>query len=668
MSSAPRCPRLGTCIFLIASILLAVSCGRDRGPLAFSSTIAGLEKEFGEPFGLAVRDGRIYVSDGERNEIRVIEGGKTQVFASGLNTPSAIAFESGGQLVVADTGSHTIIVLDSDGRSVQNIIGTTDSAGYADGDIRSALFRAPTGLAVDDDNRIFVADTYNDRIRVIENGSVRTIAGAEPGFADGTGERALFHTPNGIAVWNDKLLVADTGNRRIRVVEPDGAVWTLAGDGHADIRDGLLLSASFYQPTGIAVTTGGEIFVTDGNAIRKIAGSPVPTVTTISGEPRGFRDGRLLTARFSRPSLLALIEDSLVIADSDNRVVRMITTDKGAEATSEQIEAIRDTPEDLRNAQPPRWPYDPAEGPREIAGTFGELRGAVKPGATGMRFHNGLDIAGAYGETARFIRTEKVLRPRAAENFNTLRELVRMPTLGYIHIRLGRDQTNKPFDDARFVFARDSTGKLADVRIPRGSLFNAGEAIGTLNAMNHVHLVAGRSGSEMNAIDALAFPGIADAYAPTIEKAWLTDTGWDALETKGGTGRIQLTGKVRVLMRSFDRMDGNSERRRLGLYRVGYQILNSDGTPASDMNWTMTLDRLPDDRAVRFVYADGSISGATGETVFNYIVSNRVDHNAYREDFLDTSALAAGSYVIRAVAADYFGNTSYSDIPVEVLR
>src|SRR5690606_12035630 len=106
-------------------------------------------------------------------------------------------------------------------------------------------------------------------------------------------------------------------------------------------------------------------------------------------------------------------------------------------------------------------------------------------------FHNGLDIAGGYGETARFVRDEKVLLPTAAENFGTLRELLRMPTLGYIHIRLGRDANGVRFDGVRFQFRSDAAGKLSGVRIPRGNKFRAGEAIGTLNPMNHVHLIAG---------------------------------------------------------------------------------------------------------------------------------------------------------------------------------
>ena len=63
--------------------------------------------------------------------------------------------------------------------------------------------------------------------------------------------------------------------------------------------------------------------------------------------------------------------------------------------------------------------------------------------------HNGLDIAGAYGETARFVRDEKVLRLIAAENFGTVRQLIRMPTLGYIHIRLGANVESVPFGDGR---------------------------------------------------------------------------------------------------------------------------------------------------------------------------------------------------------------------------
>ncbi len=179
---------------------------------------------------------------------------------------------------------------------------------------------------------------------------------------------------------------------------------------------------------------------------------------------------------------------------------------------------MSDTAEQFRNAAPGRWPFDPADRPRDIAGTLGEVRGEVASEAEHLWFHNGLDIAGAYGETARFIRDEKVLRPIAAENFGTLRELLRMPTLGYIHLRLGRDASSQPFRDARFQFQRDDGGGIVGVRVPRGTKFKAGEPIGTLNSMNHVHLIAGRSGSELNALDALDLPGVSDSRPPVIEE------------------------------------------------------------------------------------------------------------------------------------------------------
>ena len=357
---------------------------------------------------------------------------------------------------------------------------------------------------------------------------------------------------------------------------------------------------------------------------------------------------------------------NLIVADSENRLVRLISSDNnGTVTTPEQVAMLRDTPENFRTLQPPRWPYDPPTAKRDIAGTLGEIRGDVKPGNDDIHFHNGLDIAGAYGETARFVREEKVLRPVAAENFGTLRELLRMPTMGYIHIRLGRNAAGSVNDDPRFIFSKDASGKFDGVRVPRGAKFKAGEPIGTLNAMNHVHLIAGRSGAEMNALDALILPGIADTRPPVIEKVTVVDKDWQQIDTGK---RITLNGPTRIIVRTYDQVDGNSDRRRLGVYKVGYQLLRSDGLPFSDEQWTIKFDRLPSSKTLRLVYADGSQSGATGETIFNYIVTNRVDGNDFKEDFFDASALANGSYILRVFAADYFGNTAHLDTDFEVSK
>ncbi len=657
---------------LIGLVLLFSSCWKNESkllPFAKVTTLAGINKEFGEPFGLAMKGGVLYVSDGEQGKIwRVAKDEKLEVVTDKLDTPSAIAFDKNGDLIVADSGTHTIKKVKIGGGEIELIAGVERQKGFADGDAKDALFNAPIGVAVLED-KIFVADTYNDKIRVIENGKVSTLAGSEQGFADGESNQAKFDTPCGLIVWHDgKILIADAGNRRLRVVEADGKTWTLAGNGARDSVDALLSESSFVQPTAITIDDIGVIYIADGNSIRAIGRRFFPFVETISDTKRGFSDGNLRQSKFNRPSGLVVDENgNLFVADAENQVIRTFTgAEIGKEITKPEIESLRFSPEAFRQLSQPRWTYHPPERRREIAGNMGEIRGEIKDENSSVRFHNGLDIAGDYGETTRFIRTEKVLEPLAVQNFDTLRELIRMPTLGYIHIRLGREKDGKYFDDKRFQFAVDDNRKLMKgLRVPRGTKFEAGEAIGTLNAMNHVHLIAGRSGAEMNALDALVLPNIADTVAPKIEKVLLFDENWREIETENFKMRIKLGGKMRIVVRAFDQMDDSSERRKLSVYQLGYQILK-DEMPIIDKKSAISFARLPDANAVKFVYARGSKSGATGETIFDYIASNEVNGDFYKEDFFDTGKLESGNYVLRVFAADFFGNQTSQDIEISV--
>jgi DNA-binding beta-propeller fold protein YncE len=641
----------------------------EPGPAVFTTvrTLAGAGREFGEPFAIAVKGNEIYISDGEAGKIwKFLPGDGLSVFAYGLDTPSGIAFDKNGDLIVADPGSHTVKRIDPKG-NISLVAGIENRSGFADGDTAAAMFNAPIGVTVSEDGKIYVADTYNDRIRVIEGGKVSTLAGREKGFAEGRDAR--FDTPCALTVWKEGLLlVADTGNRRIRVVETDGQVWTLAGSGEADLKDGLLPSAALVDPTAIALSKAGEIFIADGNAVRMIGLRTFPYLETISSGDGGLADGVAQRSRFNHPTGLAFdASGDLLAADSENQLIRVFSNrGTGSEITPEEKLKLRYTPEEFKALQPPRWPYDPPARPRDIAGTLGELRGEVTGGDDSLRFHNGLDIAGSYGETARFIRDEKVLWPVAADNFESLRELIRMPTIGYIHIRIGRSPSGEPFPDGRFQFQRDNNGRLSGLRVPRGTKFRAGEPIGTLNAMNHVHLVAGRSGAEMNAIDALVLPGAADSRAPVIDKVSVFDENWREIETATPASRIKLVGKIRIVARAFDQMDGNNERRRLGIYRAGYQIMKPGGAPVTDIHWTIGFDRMPAAAAAKFAYAKGSKSGATGETIFNYIVSNTVSGDTFHEDFFDAGKLEQGIYFLRVFISDYFGNTTTKDINFEV--
>lgn len=172
----------------------------------------------------------------------------------------------------------------------------------------------------------------------------------------------------------------------------------------------------------------------------------------------------------------------------------------------------------------------------------------------------------------------------------------------------------------------------------------------------------------MNALAALELPGVSDKIAPVIESVEFTDENLKTFETEPGGKRITIAGKTRIVAKAYDRMDGNAERRRLGIFRVGYQLIGADGSAVGDIQWTIRFDRLPSGEAVGSVYDRGSRSGATGATIFRYIVTNRVADDVVEPGALDTTAISPGNYTIRVFAADFFGNIATRDQEVAVAR
>jgi streptogramin lyase len=203
-----------------------------------------------------------------------------------------------------------------------------DSTGSA------ARFQGPCGIAVDRAGDLYVADYFNFTIRkVTRHGVVTTLAGCagECGSVDGTGTAARFEGPWGIAVDRaGNLYVADRDDHTLRKVTSSGTVTTLAGSaGESGNADGKGSLARFNSPTGVAVDSAGNVFVSDWSnyTIRKV--TPEGVVTTLAGlvGEHGSADGTGSTARFYCPKGVAVEKDGNVyVADEGNSILRKVTS------------------------------------------------------------------------------------------------------------------------------------------------------------------------------------------------------------------------------------------------------------------------------------------------------------------------------------------------------
>jgi sugar lactone lactonase YvrE len=203
--------------------------------------------------------------------------------------------------------------------------------GSADGTGTAASFNLPAGVAVDNGGNVYVADSDNNKIRKITPaGVVTTFAGSgAQGSADGTGTAASFNGPAGLAVDSGgNVYVADYANNKIRKITPLGAVTTLAGSGSIGSVDGAGTVASFYHPTGVAVDSIGNVYVADFNnqKIRKITSTG--TVTTFAGSGvQGSADGTGTAVSFDMPLGVAVDSSGNVyVADYGNKKIRKITS------------------------------------------------------------------------------------------------------------------------------------------------------------------------------------------------------------------------------------------------------------------------------------------------------------------------------------------------------
>ncbi|MGC8761078.1 MAG: SMP-30/gluconolactonase/LRE family protein [Bryobacteraceae bacterium] len=322
--------------------------GGDGGPAIYGS--------LSYPSALAIDPaGNLYVVEPFAQRIRKVsaDGKLTTLAGTGqfgfegdggpalkarFNGPDGIAADREGNVYVSDSYNHRIRRIDPDGR-ITTIAGTGDGGYGGDGGpATAAMLNYPGALAVDNAGNLFVADTLNQRVRRIDrSGIIETVVGNGSFGYPRNGELALeaaIPYVKGLAFDGaGNLYLSFPSDGRIRMVNRDGQMWTLAGDGSFGFNgDGMLpLATQLALPGGIAVDRMGSLYVADrlNDRVRKIV--PYRSVTTVAGRgAAGFAGdgGPAAEAKLSSPEALALGPDgTLHVSDRDNHRLRAILPD-----------------------------------------------------------------------------------------------------------------------------------------------------------------------------------------------------------------------------------------------------------------------------------------------------------------------------------------------------
>ncbi|MHB8519338.1 MAG: LamG-like jellyroll fold domain-containing protein [Limisphaerales bacterium] len=291
---------------------------------AIVSTYAGASGGFRDGFRTAAQ------FDGSITDLKFEAQGRIWLLESSVS----------GDLQRPDAGGQRIRIMDTNG-VVSTLTGGTN--GMVDGPLSQARFSIPNGLAFDSAGNAFIADQGNNRIRKIgTNGVVSTFAGSTAGYRDGFGINAQFNAPSGLAMdANDNLYVADWLNQKIRIITPQGAVSTFAGSYGAPVdialgRDGTLFIADSQNgqihridtngvvsvfasglpvPEHLSLDSQGNVYVSTANQTLEKFGAD-GTLKWSVGAGAGYRDGLATTAQFVQlVRALALPDGSLLAGD-----------------------------------------------------------------------------------------------------------------------------------------------------------------------------------------------------------------------------------------------------------------------------------------------------------------------------------------------------------------
>jgi uncharacterized protein (TIGR03437 family) len=308
-----------------------------------------LAAQLSNPVGVAVDGGgNVYFAERDANLIRRISatGAISAIPIDGLNGPMGMLFDPAGNLYIADTRNNTVRKV-----APNNVITTVagnGSPGFAGdgGAATAASLNGPEGIALDRAGNLYIADTFNHRVRMVSpNGVITTFAGVgSPGFSGDDAEAANAHMilPTDVAVdAAGAIYVADLGNSRIRRVA-NGIITTIAGNGGGlPPRDGLNATAvRLSGPTGIAVDPTGGIYIAEGSIgsgsgldggifrIWRVAAGTISAAAGVGLRSFSGDGGPAALAQFDTPAGMTVdSKGNLYVADSANNRVRKIGPD-----------------------------------------------------------------------------------------------------------------------------------------------------------------------------------------------------------------------------------------------------------------------------------------------------------------------------------------------------
>jgi sugar lactone lactonase YvrE len=338
-----------------------ISLAAGNGIVGYSGDgRAATSAQLNHPSGIALDGaGNLYIADTYNNRIRkvtpsgvisTVAGNGTSYLSSGKNgdggpatsapvgSPYSVAVDSAGNLYIADASYSRIRKVTTAG-IISTVAGNGTSGFSGDGGpATSAQLGQPMGMAVDIAGTLYIADTFNSRVRMVTPaGIISTIAGTGSMGYNGDGglaTSAQLFLPYGVAVDSlGNLYIADLINLRIRKVTANGIITTVAGNGTSGFGGdgGPAISAQLYLPYGVAVDSAGGLYIADyGNGrIRKVASDG--TINTVAGNGTkgyGGDGGPATIAKLNTPTGVAVdAAGNVYVADYQNGRIRKVSSD-----------------------------------------------------------------------------------------------------------------------------------------------------------------------------------------------------------------------------------------------------------------------------------------------------------------------------------------------------